>query len=62
MYKHKDHIDSVDQPIWFNENFKINNKCFFMNACVKKMFCMYMIFSPNGQIMQYEDFSDKLTY
>lgn len=52
--------ESVVQPIWYNENFKINNNFFFYECLAQKgVLYVYDFFSTNGQILQYEDFCDK---
>lgn len=52
--------ESVVQPIWYNEHFKINNKCFLYECLAQKgVLYVYDFFSTNGQIMQYEDFYNK---
>lgn len=35
--------ESVVQPIWYNENFKINNKCILYECLAQKGVLLYMI-------------------
>jgi hypothetical protein len=53
-------VDSIVQPVWYNNNIKICEKSIFYKHWMQKgVHYIYDFFNENGQLLEFEDFCEK---